>query len=720
MAKVEKENVVNGQFIHNRNCTDILMIIVFLIFLIGWIVVTVVAVQNGKPARLLMPGNFRGDLCGDGDLSDYPNVFYPKPSRLTYGLCVTTCPKLLDYACNNDKEPMTGYTAQEVRNTYYSMSQRDFAAGLAVAAMCPTSNLCSDAEYEVGQRALGLKDRLSDFRCFLAVYDSAPTLYRCLPFQPDRQNLTLAESMNITSSSISDMMSTLTAGQFLDRGIGETRAAWLVIVFSAITACVISLLWVFLLRFILAPVVYTCLTLVFAVLIGIAFIAREMASDLEDVKLPGDDETETQIQMWTAIMYIAFAAATGYFFLVIWLLKRIRIGMELMKEGGKAFLNAPYLVLIPPIVTLGLAGMTAFFIVTAIYIQTIGELENSDFTSAADSAFGSTATNFVAGAVNSSSTSNNGTSTFSVNVTDYDTSNVVRGLHAYNFFGFLWVVNYFIMEGFFVTCMVTCVWYFSASAEEVQLEEAGDKERGKTKTVPFGTVGRALWVTFRYHLGTILFGSLLIAIVQFIRAVALWIEREFLDKFKDDVTVKVIICVINCFLWCIEKIVKLVNKSAFTVVCIKNVNFCSGCADALGILVTNAVRVGTLASMVNVTTFLLKLFICATNTVIGYALLQNDSLIAEDRKIESGLFPLLFIFLVSYLIASIFLNVYESCVDTVMMCFFVDEAELEGAFMPETLAKLVGMFSAAEEARRAYEDKIRQVGKEVKASADKS
>jgi hypothetical protein len=298
-----------------------------------------------------------------------------------------------------------------------------------------------------------------------------------------------------------------------------------------------------------------------------------------------------------------------------------------------------------------------------------------------------------------------------VNVTEYKTSQVIKALHAYNFFGFLWVANYFIMEGFFICCMVTCVWYFSASTAEVQLHEAGDKEKGKQKYVPLGTVFRAFWVTIRYHAGSIMFGALLLAIVQFIQALVLYFEREVLVKFKDNPAVKFLMCVINCLLWCIEKTIKMINKASFTLICIKNCNFCQGCGAAMGILVSNGVRVGTLASMVNVVTFMLKVFICSCNTVLGFLLLQKSALI-DGPAIESGLFPLITIFLLSYIIASLFLNVYESCVDTVMMCFFVDEQDLEGKYMPESLARLVGMFAQAENARRAYEDELAKVGKE--------
>eukprot|EP00759_Apiculatamorpha_spiralis_P037159 PhF_6_TR37141/c1_g1_i1/m.54659/K15377/SLC44A2_4_5; solute carrier family 44 (choline transporter-like protein), member 2/4/5 len=703
--KLELEDVKDGKFISNRSCTDCLMIIVFALFMCGWAVVAGVGFSKGKPIRIILPSNFRGDLCADGDLTDFPVLFYPKPSRLSYGFCVPTCPSMGEYVCNNDFEAQTGNKTNQVRNSYYAHTQAEYTNGFAAYTECSVLS-CTGSKLVAANRFQGLSQRIKEFKCFMSLYDSGATLYRCLPFQPDRQNLTLAEQANETSSSIKGMTAIVTAGQFFDRGFGEIKSAWIVILICCGTAMIISLLWVFLLRFILAPVVYTCLLLVLAVLLGIGFVARKMGQDLDDVALPGDTETSDQRQIWLVIEYAAWVLSAAYFFLVIWLLKRIRIGMELMKEGGKAFLCAPYMVVVPPIVVIGLIGITAYFAALTIYIQTITEVSTGDFTQATDGAFGAGASSAIANAANSS----NYTNTWSVNITEYKTNQVIKALHAYNFFGFLWIANYFIMEGFFVCCMVTCVWYFSASQQELQ--------EGKDKHVPLGTVFRAFWVTIRYHPGSIMFGALLIAIVQFIQALVLYFEREVLQKVKDNPAIKFLLCVINCLLWCIEKTIKMINKASFTLICIKNCNFCSGCGQALGILVSNAVRVGTLASMVNVVTFILKLFICASNTLIGFGLLRRPQLI-DGTPIQSGLFPLISIFLLSYIIASIFLNVYESCVDTVMMCFFVDETDLTGKYMPEGLARLVGMFTEAEKARQAYEAEMNKCASAASTSTKK-
>jgi choline transporter-like protein 2/4/5 len=260
--------------------------------------------------------------------------------------------------------------------------------------------------------------------------------------------------------------------------------------------------------------------------------------------------------------------------------------------------------------------------------------------------------------------------------------------------------------------MTTCVWYFSATALDTDKLESNVEEvraEGKNKTVPLGTVLRSFIVALRYHLGTILFGALCIAIIQFIRAVFLYIQEEFLDKYKENATVKFIIYCINCWLACIERVIKIISKNAYIITAIKGTNFCSSAAEAMAILTANCLRVGALATMSTIASFVLKLFITASNTILGFGILQQEVLYYRSggETIESGLFPLVGIFLISFIIASLFISVYESCTDTVMMCFFIDSDELEGAFLPRSLGELVGQFETAEKARKEYEAALR-------------
>ncbi|KAF3843942.1 hypothetical protein F7725_015990 [Dissostichus mawsoni] len=92
--------------IHNRGCTDILCCILFILALLGYFVVGIVAWSQGDPRKVIYPTDSRGQFCGQAGtpLEKKPLLFYfnilkcASPLVLlefqcpTTQLCVETCP----------------------------------------------------------------------------------------------------------------------------------------------------------------------------------------------------------------------------------------------------------------------------------------------------------------------------------------------------------------------------------------------------------------------------------------------------------------------------------------------------------------------------------------------------------------------------------------------------------------------------------------------------
>ena len=698
----KEENLTDGAILEDRSCTDCCCIPIFTIFLALWFVVLGIAISYGDPNRILLPSNFEDRLCGDTDLVDYPNLFIPLPNRIEYGICVKSCPSIGSYVCNNVVETEIGGTAK-FANTHYDHTEAEFSVGKSALSAC-ASGSCTAAQQSDANRFAGLLKKLGDFKCFYVFYKTGPTLNRCLPFDFDTSNKTFLELANESSSTLSTLADTLGFGSFFARGFAEVKQCWISIAICCATAAVLSIIWIMLLRWILAPIVYTVILLIFLLFIVIGVLALLQANNLEDVKLPGDDGTESQVQFFRAIEYICFGLAAVYVVLVIVVIKRIRIAIILMEESSKAFTANPGLVILPPIVIVLLCGFIALFIVVAVYIQTIGNLTASEVTAAivrtADSYVNVSEIEAAAGAAYGET---NLTDKF--NISKYDAATSNKALHAYNFFMFLWAANILMMFAFFVMAAVVCTWYFSATGVEMDKYESGDSENGRMKETKVGTMCRAVCIAFRYHLGTILFGALLIAIIQFIRAVVLYIEQQYLQKWKNNATAKVLLYILNCCLECIERLVKIISKSAFVITIVKNSNFCSSAFQAIVILFENIVRVGTLTTLSTISCFLIKMFIVGCNMIIGYGLMQVST-VNDSRDVESGLFPLIGILFATFIIATLFVSVFEACVDTIMICFFIDEKDFEGRFLPPNLAKLVDKFSHIEKARKEYESQL--------------
>lgn len=81
----------------NRKCTDVLCVLIFWLFIGVYGYTCVYAYQYSDPDKLLRPVNGDGQLCGVGDLKDYPNLYYiiRKSDKEPKAVCISKCPKEL-------------------------------------------------------------------------------------------------------------------------------------------------------------------------------------------------------------------------------------------------------------------------------------------------------------------------------------------------------------------------------------------------------------------------------------------------------------------------------------------------------------------------------------------------------------------------------------------------------------------------------------------------
>ena len=73
----------------------------------------------------------------------------------------------------------------------------------------------------------------------------------------------------------------------------------------------------------------------------------------------------------------------------------------------------------------------------------------------------------------------------------------------------------------------------------------------------------------RFHVGTISFGALIIAIIQFIQAVLAYVSKKLKEQHTNEVIKKIvtaILCLMQCCLWCLERILRYINRQIYVMV----------------------------------------------------------------------------------------------------------------------------------------------------------
>ena len=130
------------------------------------------------------------------------------------------------------------------------------------------------------------------------------------------------------------------------------------------------------------------------------------------------------------------------------------------------------------------------------------------------------------------------------------------------------------------------------------------------RDIPKTPLLASTWRTFRYHLGTLAFGSLIIAILRMIRLMIEYIEHKIKEYGQDNPIVKVgekgtflpnkfggiknfrqcVICFCRCCFWCLEKFMKFLNRNAYIMTAIYGKNFCWSAKEAFSLLFRNMAR----------------------------------------------------------------------------------------------------------------------------------
>jgi hypothetical protein len=264
-----------------------------------------------------------------------------------------------------------------------------------------------------------------------------------------------------------------------------------------------------------------------------------------------------------------------------------------------------------------------------------------------------------------------------------------------HFFGLLWSMQFLMYVTFAVLAGAIASWYFSLKDEDGKAIR-GDGENELSNSPILDSTKR----TFRFHLGTIAFGSLIIATVQFIRSIVAYIEQS--SREQTNKCQKALFCAVQCCLKCVQYCLDKLSKNAFVFTAIYGHAFCPAGFASFGLLWRNLARVAAISVVTEYLMVLGKVLVAVVTTGIANYVLSLDQ---YSANISSTFFPTIAVFLLSYTIASLFMVVFDTTVDTTFMCFLVDEEnnkESGNMFASPGLIDLVDKYDAqsAEKAKK--------------------
>ncbi|XP_072560890.1 choline transporter-like protein 2 isoform X2 [Paramormyrops kingsleyae] len=657
--------------IHNRGCTDIICCILFILAILGYFAVGILAWSQGDPRKVIYPTDSRGQFCGQvgTPLEKKPNLFYFNIMKCASPLV------LLELQC-----PTTQICVEKCPDRFIALMQAQKTVDMAYY-----KSYCVG---DVDVSNMAATEILKDGLCPSMLLPSKPVTRRCFPAFGEKNGVLVVGN----NTQFSDQQGTTINAVDLVNGarnatiVKEARQlamkifqdytqSWYWILIGLVVAMIISLVFIVLLRFLAGVMVWVMIVMVILLIgYGIFHCYMEYASlkdqqganiTLKELGLQTDLTVYLQIrQTWLAFMIVLCIVEVVIILLLIFLRKRICIAIALIKEASRAIGYVMSSLFYPLLTFALLAVVIAYWAVTAIFLSTSNEAVYKVFNDTACSYSRQTCSpeNFSTSLVKATCPSAKCLFAFYGGESPYHKYLIV--LQFYNLFLFFWCANF-----------VTALGQMTLAGAFASYYWAFKKPDDMPAFPIFASLGRAL----RYHTGSLAFGSLILAIIQVIRVLLEYLDHKL--KGAQNRCVKFLLCCLKCCFWCLEKFIKFLNRNAYIMVALYGKNFCTSARDAFFLLMRNVIRVAVLDKVTDFLLFLGKLLIVGAVGILSFFFFSGKIKGTDNVVPHLNYYwvPILTLVVGSYLIAHGFFSVYAMCVDTLFLCFCEDLERNDGS-----------------------------------------
>jgi len=393
----------------------------------------------------------------------------------------------------------------------------------------------------------------------------------------------------------------------------------------------LSFVWLILLRYMASFCVYTILLGVSTACTGGTVFMWLSYTGKIKIK-----EAVNQKELWLAGSIVATIFASFLNLIILSMLKRVRIAVAMFGETSKVMSRIPMLSCLPffTVIYFLMAAGALTLLTVALLSPTEVEIKN-------------------------------GGNDVKFHRTD------LRYFSIATVFMIFWIYQLSHDSTEFIIASTVAQWYFTIDKSKLS-----------------SPILTAVYYLLRYNYGSVAFGSLLIAILKFLRAIMYYITTK-LDEYKLGFLTCMLNCV-QCCLACFEKTLKFLTRNAYIEMAISGNGFLYSAKKSFKFMVNNALNLAT----INAITFILIWFSkILLSGAIGAAAFYWQKQKFPETAYNYNFSAAIYSGLGTFFIAHIFLEVYDMTIDTIFYCYSKDKEMSKGEdkkyYMSKDLAKLV-------------------------------
>ena len=633
----DPEKLRNGPYgDESRKCRDCLFCIIFIIFFIGCLIIALIGFVLGKPKKILYSYDEDGHACGfDKGYEKHKMLYFYnvienlekfKLKKIVNAFCVDECPSTKYNKEEYKDKNITLNCKPTEDNPNCTVSFKNYykSKSLLKRFCFPSDTDKEEFDSETQEKIL--------------VYDYTKKIN--IERIVDKEDIS-SDGEYVKISSLKEQNTSKVASEKLinfsyfssDRLINWLSDVFVtkwVIFASVIWSFVIAMLFLLFLRCCAGIMVFLILVGILVGLIVLSVILRFKMYDYED---KGEDSKKT---LFCVLFWLCVIVAFIWLLFILIMCNRIRLSIALIQIAAKYINTNCSILIIPFLFFLLTIGWIAYWVVLAIFLYSSG-----DFDQEHSKIFAS-----------------------------FKWKYHINYLFWYHLFALFYINAILSALSQFIYASCTSIWYFN-------------QEKGTEGHIILTSFKRA----FKYHFGSIAFGSLIIAIVRFLMFfLELFKKRaeKSYGKKKQGKCYKCIMCCLECCLRCITKFLEFINKHAYIMISIKGDSFCTAAWEGFALTIRNLGRFSVLTLLGKLFSNIGTLFIMVASGVLGYLVIDNYGFLNEE--IDSKFLPVFCMVIVGLIIGLISMNVFGMSADTLLYCFLIDEEINKG--LPKAMPEL--------------------------------
>lgn len=622
--------------VQDRHCTDSACFILLLIFLLIFSWIGLNATQKGDPRVIVYPMDYEGNVCGINfqgrDMTAFPYLYYV--NSYTGGVCVNECPSGLVEDDSVDVRTLITYNGvwqadgAIIENATDRIQVADYNRSSQVLR-CTSEDCFPNNDTAASWTSTGI-DRGLGYAYYVG--DTYELFRRC--YLTSEAETRIAELTGSATEKPVQLINPVATHAFWTNLYGDVwTSRFLIIGFGFGVSLLISLMYVTLLRIplLLTVVIWTSIACVVSVFAIAGYYTNALAAKwaLEE---PLTSVREQQIKSTEIMSYILFGLTALSLLLACCFFRSIQTAVRCVKEAGRAINRMPLLFFIPFLQAVAMLGFWTVWGYFSVSLASLGELDTRTFQ------------------VDLQGTQ--------VTVRVFEFNDFIAYCGWFMLFIFFWMASFFLAISEMSIAVAVSRWYFTVQKQSVN---------------NYWVMG-ALGTTLRYHLGTVAFGSLLIAIVRFLRAILIRL-RQTVASMTNQKVASLFLCCCQCCLSCMERILNFVNKNAYIQCAIFGTPFLESGRKSFFLMLRNVSRVGAVSYVSWSVMFIGKLLISTVTTLASYyTVVEHEELVLVDNEsLYSYGGPIFLTFCISYFMASTFMSVFDIGILTILHCLVADE-----------------------------------------------